>query len=424
MRFTAFTLASLAASTAFAGGTITSGDASLQFVGVPVFSTNLGDTTFKTDAAAPDQGYKLTWYYRTQFNNTNRFMSSLDTPAESYVGNTAVFTYTNAGPGPSGQERFDATITTALTDGTIANQSRVTTSCRARSRATTTLTYQFFLVVDLDLAGGASNPATDDVQTLGQNGADVNALQTETSSANFANITAISPTRFQIGSGSTIRTLLGSGSGNLNNLTTPYTGDGAVAFQFTRTLQPNEEVTLSAAFAINDAAFCTAPSITQQPTDSGGCPADSQSLTVGASSAAVYQWRFESPANSGSYVDLVGTSFTETGSGLTFQMSGVGSSTLSVSNVSLGSHPSALGFRARAINACGSAESAAATVTINNCPPPCPADFNGDSGVDGDDVIAFFAAWDAAAIAADINGDGGVDGDDVIYFFSRWDAGC
>ncbi|MFZ4574044.1 MAG: hypothetical protein ACOYN0_06580, partial [Phycisphaerales bacterium] len=44
-------------------------------------------------------------------------------------------------------------------------------------------------------------------------------------------------------------------------------------------------------------------------------------------------------------------------------------------------------------------------------PPFCPADFNHDSGVDGDDVIAFFGAWDAGDISADFNGDGGVDGD-------------
>jgi hypothetical protein len=49
---------------------------------------------------------------------------------------------------------------------------------------------------------------------------------------------------------------------------------------------------------------------------------------------------------------------------------------------------------------------------------------NGDSGVDGDDVIVFFGDWDAGLSAADFNGDGGVDGDDVIAFFGRWDAGC
>jgi hypothetical protein len=44
--------------------------------------------------------------------------------------------------------------------------------------------------------------------------------------------------------------------------------------------------------------------------------------------------------------------------------------------------------------------------------------------VDGDDVIAFFGAWDAGLIEADANGDGSVDGDDVIVFFAGWDAGC
>jgi subtilisin-like proprotein convertase family protein len=61
------------------------------------------------------------------------------------------------------------------------------------------------------------------------------------------------------------------------------------------------------------------------------------------------------------------------------------------------------------------------------CDPPasaCPGDFNGDGGVDGDDVVAFFADWDAGALGADVNGDGSVDGDDVITFFASWDAGC
>jgi hypothetical protein len=54
----------------------------------------------------------------------------------------------------------------------------------------------------------------------------------------------------------------------------------------------------------------------------------------------------------------------------------------------------------------------------------CTADINQDGGVDGDDVIAFFGAWDAGLPAADFNGDDGVDGDDVIAFFARWDTGC
>lgn len=52
----------------------------------------------------------------------------------------------------------------------------------------------------------------------------------------------------------------------------------------------------------------------------------------------------------------------------------------------------------------------------------CPADWNQDTGVDGDDIIAFFADWDANN--GDFNEDGGSDGDDVIEFFARWDANC
>lgn len=54
--------------------------------------------------------------------------------------------------------------------------------------------------------------------------------------------------------------------------------------------------------------------------------------------------------------------------------------------------------------------------------PGCPSDMNGDGGVDGDDVIAYFAAWDVSE--ADFNGDGGTDGDDTIAFFAAWDSGC
>ena len=52
----------------------------------------------------------------------------------------------------------------------------------------------------------------------------------------------------------------------------------------------------------------------------------------------------------------------------------------------------------------------------------CPADWNNDASVDGDDVVAFFSQWDQNN--ADFNTDGGTDGDDVIAFFARWDNGC
>jgi hypothetical protein len=53
-------------------------------------------------------------------------------------------------------------------------------------------------------------------------------------------------------------------------------------------------------------------------------------------------------------------------------------------------------------------------------PPLCLSDINGDGGIDGDDVTAFFDAWVAGGILADVNSDGGVDGADVSSFFENW----
>jgi hypothetical protein len=54
---------------------------------------------------------------------------------------------------------------------------------------------------------------------------------------------------------------------------------------------------------------------------------------------------------------------------------------------------------------------------------PCPADFNQDGGVDGGDVVDFFAAWEGGDSMADVNQDGGVDGGDIDVFFAAWEAG-
>ncbi|MFZ4572744.1 MAG: hypothetical protein ACOYN0_00010 [Phycisphaerales bacterium] len=67
--------------------------------------------------------------------------------------------------------------------------------------------------------------------------------------------------------------------------------------------------------------------------------------------------------------------------------------------------------------------------TSNCASPACPwagdgcfADYNNDgNGIDGDDVIAFFADWDGALGCADIDQANGVDADDVIAFFTAWD---
>lgn len=55
---------------------------------------------------------------------------------------------------------------------------------------------------------------------------------------------------------------------------------------------------------------------------------------------------------------------------------------------------------------------------------PCPADFNQDGGITGDDVSAFFMAYQLGDVSADVNNDGGITGDDVATFFIDFEAGC
>ncbi|MEI7657493.1 MAG: immunoglobulin domain-containing protein [Phycisphaerae bacterium] len=71
---------------------------------------------------------------------------------------------------------------------------------------------------------------------------------------------------------------------------------------------------------------------------------------------------------------------------------------------------------------CGSAASNDAALTVNPA-PPCFADFNSDGGIDGDDVVAFYMAWEAGDSAADVNQDGGVDGGDSDTFYAAWESG-
>jgi hypothetical protein len=54
---------------------------------------------------------------------------------------------------------------------------------------------------------------------------------------------------------------------------------------------------------------------------------------------------------------------------------------------------------------------------------PCPADFNQDGGVDGQDIEAFFRTWEDGLTEADVNQDGGIDGSDVETFMVAWEAG-
>lgn len=54
----------------------------------------------------------------------------------------------------------------------------------------------------------------------------------------------------------------------------------------------------------------------------------------------------------------------------------------------------------------------------------CVGDFDRSGGIDGDDIGAFFASWQAGDICSDVDRSGGTDGDDIAAFFDAWQSGC
>lgn len=213
-----------------------------------------GDGTFTTSGGPGDQLFKNSWYVRTQFNNTNRLFSSLDTPAESSVGNTATITYpNNSGPGSNGTERWNAQFRVTI-EGLGTNSARVNTvlTFSAAANNSGTRTYQLFNLVDFDLNATAVNDA------VAYNSGLSAFRYTEAANGNYAEHAGYGATQVQTSSGSSLRTLLNSGSGNLNGTQNAAAADNASAFQWTLTLAPGETRTIYASFAIN-AATVPAP---------------------------------------------------------------------------------------------------------------------------------------------------------------------
>lgn len=56
--------------------------------------------------------------------------------------------------------------------------------------------------------------------------------------------------------------------------------------------------------------------------------------------------------------------------------------------------------------------------------PYCPADFNDDRFVNGDDFDDWASLFDAGALSADLNFDGFVNGDDFDFFAEHFESGC
>jgi hypothetical protein len=156
--------------------------------------------------------------------------------------------------------------------------------------------------------------------------------------------------------------------------------------------------------------------IISQPVSAFGCGSSVSTFTVEAAAlgSKAHVWEVYDPREPSGWADLNEGDVTVPAG----RVSVTGTQTDTLTVTPLVTSAANFAFRCRVESNCEDMFSEFAQLWV------CPADYNCDGGVDGDDVISFFGHWDAGMIAADFNHDGGVDGDDVIEFFSRWDSGC
>ena len=239
------------------GASIVSGNATLDLLHAPpallVFAGNLGNGSLITDPGVPDQLYMLNWYYRTEFDSVNRPFSNLDTPSVSVVGDTMTVTYTNAGPGPTGQNRFNATIELTIEDstepGVLEVHQRVTFTASAANTASRV--FRVFHITDLDLVGSGSGDGFDDEIALSAPDSRV-ADQTD-ASGNLATIDGTGADVAEVNTGIALRNRMATPYGDFTQTFAPVSGDAAVGYRWMLTLAPGESRVLESSFRIGAA---------------------------------------------------------------------------------------------------------------------------------------------------------------------------
>ncbi|MFZ4575407.1 MAG: GC-type dockerin domain-anchored protein, partial [Phycisphaerales bacterium] len=163
------------------------------------------------------------------------------------------------------------------------------------------------------------------------------------------------------------------------------------------------------------------PAILAQPQPVTTCAAGPAEFSVTPDGVGpfTYLWQWEPVEAPGLWLNMNEGTNTDFSGLARFAATGAEAGTLSVAREALPDGSLAVISAVRCVVTDGcSTRTQPAALTV------CPADFNCENGVDGDDVIAFFGLWDAGDPAADFDGQNGVDGDDVIAFFGRWDSGC
>jgi glucose/arabinose dehydrogenase len=163
------------------------------------------------------------------------------------------------------------------------------------------------------------------------------------------------------------------------------------------------------------------------PLSDSMCPSGTAAFSVSASSASPlsYQWQWQPAGATNGWVNLVNGVVPGVGTVSGANTTDVGILEPMVGIAVAGGLSLAIDLRCTVTNACGSVNSAVATLTI------CPADMNCDDGVDISDLLLFLAAFEAGSAAADLdNGtltgtpDGGIDISDLLFFLAHFEGGC
>lgn len=260
----------LAASSSFAQGNINSSGTRLEFVGTP-FSSSSGNANLWFGGATfngTDMLSMIGWAYNQGAATSTRPFSSLDTPAATYIGDTATFAWTNAGAGSAGVARFDAVMTVKLTQiapgaANTPGAALITTNLNFKASAANAASVPFsvFHHLNLDIFGTNVNGGPDDIYAvLDSNEIRIRAFDS-TSAAHYAEMQALGAQRYELNTGTNLRTKLGltSGSAAFQNLSTLAgtsvanfsSTDGSAAFQWSQTLAPGQSMDIQTSFTIN-----------------------------------------------------------------------------------------------------------------------------------------------------------------------------
>jgi hypothetical protein len=133
---------------------------------------------------------------------------------------------------------------------------------------TGSVTFNLFNDIDLDIIGTAvGNAAGDTYRVLDASAVSGRAF--DSTAGNYGEFIGVGATRYEFNTGSALRTKLGvassgTGSGNLSTAAGASVADwastdGAVAFQWTRTLAPGESLSVASSFTINTPIAAVVP---------------------------------------------------------------------------------------------------------------------------------------------------------------------